>query len=339
MKSTNTPQENIARLFFESIFWPNGPVCPYCKNTKSWTMHNRFGYYKCSSCRSQYTVRVGTILHGSHMSYQDWLLVIRLICSAEKGIAALQLKRLLSSTYVTAWYMSHRVRCAMVTDFGARKLQGIVEVDEIYLGNRKKQTKYYDESKIRKQRKSKKKSETESLDTTTENKPKKKRGRGTSKTPVLVLVERGGQSIAVPMTRLNRTHLTKELLEHVALDATIISDGYKGYCECEKIFAEHKKANHSQGLFDKEGEHVNTVESFNSLMRRGYYGVFHQYTDRHLHRYCVEMSFKRNHCKYKLDNKVELLIKKMRGRVMLYRHNGLILPVYAFKKVLVKNPI
>ena len=367
IKPIDPLQEKITRLRFEKIRWPHGPVCPCCGHRKSYTMRKRVGYYKCASCRSQYTVRVGTVMHGTHLSYIDWWKIIEQFCISEKGYPGKQTERYIDCTYKTAWYLGHRIRCAMFNDKFAQKLKGEVEIDEIYLGNRKKRTKFASEEKIRRIKRSflfdlflkklavhyinnpdvliqivcgvfltvkyfefkkeeKKKSKLKS----------RKRGRGTSKKAVLVLVERGGQSLAIPMERLNKTHLTAKLLTHVAIDATIISDSFKGYCEVKETFTKHKKVNHSQGIFDKEGEHINFVESFNSLLRRGYFGIFHQFTDRHLHRYCVEMSYKRN-C-HKLDRKerIEKTISRLEGKRMFYKRKKspeTLLSVYTFKRV------
>jgi len=118
--------------------------------------------------------------------------------------------------------------------------------------------------------------------------------------------------------------------------ATIISDSFRGYCEVKETFSKHKKVNHSQGIFDKEGEHINFVESFNSLLRRGYFGIFHQFTDRHLHRYCVEMSYKRNCHKLNRNERIEKTISRLEGKRMFYKRKKspeVLLSVYTFKRV------
>lgn len=372
VKTLDPFEERKARLRFEKILWPEGkPICPFCGHLRSYIMHKREGYYKCASCRSQYTIRVGTVMHGTHLSYIDWWKVIEQFCISEKGYPGLQVEKYIDCTYKTAWYLGHRLRCAMLNDRFAKKLKGIVEVDEIYLGNRKKTPKFADEEKIRRVKRPfvfdlslKKmaihyfenpdllieivcgtfligeyfKFQKEEKETKKKQKKGRKRGRGTSKKAVLVLVERGGQSIAIPMSRLNKTNLTAELLLHVCKEAKIVSDGFKGYCELENVFAEHKTVNHSQGIFDKNAEHINFAESFNSLLRRGYFGVFHQYTDRHLHRYCVEMSYKRNQVKMDRESRIKKAISRFGGKRMFYKRkdSGILLSVYAFKQVLYK---
>ena len=106
IKPLDPLQEKITRLLFEKIRWPHGPVCPCCGHRKSYTMRKRVGYYKCASCRSQYTVRVGTVMHGTHLSYIDWWKTIEQFCISEKGYPGKQTERYIDCTYKTAWYFS-----------------------------------------------------------------------------------------------------------------------------------------------------------------------------------------------------------------------------------------
>src|SRR5579863_2089522 len=103
-----------ARLFLESIRWPDGPVCPKCGSSKKpYATHK--GKYRCSDkdCRSDFTVRVGTVFESSHVALHKWLLAAYLLCSSKKGISSHQIHRTLGVTYKTAWFMTHRIREAM----------------------------------------------------------------------------------------------------------------------------------------------------------------------------------------------------------------------------------
>ncbi|HZA02425.1 MAG TPA: IS1595 family transposase, partial [Hyphomicrobiaceae bacterium] len=103
----------IAKL--ESVLWPHGPVCPRCGNSnKIYDLgKTRPGLKKCSACRSQFTVRVGTIFESSHIPLNKWLLAFYLLCSSKKGMSAHQLHRMLDVSYKSAWFMCHRIRYAM----------------------------------------------------------------------------------------------------------------------------------------------------------------------------------------------------------------------------------
>ena len=100
----------IAKL--ESVLWPHGPVCPRCGNSnKIYDLgKTRPGLKKCSACRSQFTVRVGTIFESSHIPLHKWLQAIYLLCCTKKRISTRQLQRILKVSYKTAWLMSHRIK-------------------------------------------------------------------------------------------------------------------------------------------------------------------------------------------------------------------------------------
>ena len=66
-----------------------------------------------------------------------WLLAITLTCSSKKGMSAHQLHRMLGITYKSAWFMAHRIRYAM-QQTPLRRLKGIIEADETYIGGRKR---------------------------------------------------------------------------------------------------------------------------------------------------------------------------------------------------------
>lgn len=115
----------------EGMLWPQGPVCPKCgsmdkhyklvgvrskPSKKSPHGVERHGLYKCGACRSQFTVRMGTIFEETHLPLHKWLQAIHLMCSSKKGISAHQMHRVLECTYKTAWFLCHRIREAMRSD-------------------------------------------------------------------------------------------------------------------------------------------------------------------------------------------------------------------------------
>src|SRR5437868_7032178 len=123
-----------ARVFLEKLRWPNGPACPHCgvadvykleaKAESKKQKHVRKGVYKCSGCRKQFTVMVGTIFSDSHIPLNKWLLAFHLLCASKKGMSAHQLHRMLDVTYKSAWFMAHRIRYAMSQPPLAAKLRG-----------------------------------------------------------------------------------------------------------------------------------------------------------------------------------------------------------------------
>src|SRR5882724_5630148 len=140
--------DDKARRLLESLLWPNGAICPHCKNHKEKPIYKlqpkptsktaaRKGVHKCGACRKQFTVTVGTIFEDSHLPISKWLMAIFIICSSKKSISANQLSRMLDVTYKAAWFMAHRLRFAMSPEMPLNKLlKGVVEVDETFMGGK-----------------------------------------------------------------------------------------------------------------------------------------------------------------------------------------------------------
>jgi hypothetical protein len=132
--------------YLEASRWPDGVRCTVCgakevskitRKTKS--KNKRAQVYQCleKTCNSQFSATNGTIFHDSHLPLNKWFMAITLLVDAKKSMSALQLSRHLACNYRTAWYLAHRIREAMVDGEGP-KFEGVVEVDETYIGGRQR---------------------------------------------------------------------------------------------------------------------------------------------------------------------------------------------------------
>jgi transposase-like protein len=270
----------VAAEYLESIRWPNGPVCPHCGDgekrhypLKSKTRR----LYKCAACRKQVTVTVGTIFEGSHVGLNKWLLAFYLLCSSKKGMSAHQLHRMLGVTYKTAWFMAHRIRYAMEQPPFKTRLTGTVEVDETYVGGKVRRSN-------RKQHRP--------LDPTKPD-PRMQTGRGADKTPVVALVERGGQVRSFRMATVTGDELGAAIRRNVSRQAHLRTDSFPSYTKVGREFASHETVNH---LYEyvRGDAHTNTAENFFSILKRGINGVYHHVSEAHLPRYLAEFDFRYN---------------------------------------------
>src|SRR5436309_2319371 len=135
-----------SRRYLEEIRWPDGVVCPHCKNEdqkRIWKIEEnpnkkiRAGLYQCAECKAQFTVTVGTIFEDSHIPLRKWLVAWYLLCSSKKGISSLQIQRMLGlGSYRTALFMMHRIRYALAQPDFTTYLKGVVEIDETYVGGK-----------------------------------------------------------------------------------------------------------------------------------------------------------------------------------------------------------
>jgi len=267
--------EDAARAFLESKVWKNGRHCGHCGCMETYPLTARPGskspvrpgVYKCRACKKQFTVRIGTIFEESKLPISKWLMAIHLMTSSKKGVSSHQIARELGITQKSAWFLNMRIREAMRQDGPAAMMSGIIEADESYFGGRPRV------------------------------KNSGKRGRGTKKTPVMVLVQRDGSAICKPLENVKASTLRAELKQHVDPNSILMTDDLSSYLPPGKMFAAHETVNHSGKQYarvrpDGVVVHTNTAESFFALMKRGHYGIFHQLSKRHLHRYCDEFSFR-----------------------------------------------
>lgn len=284
--------DDQARTMLESIRWPNGPICFHCGSTNVGSLNGakcRPGLKKCRDCRKQFTVTVGTIFESSHIGLGDWMYAFASMCASKKGISAHQLHRELGVQYKTAWFMCHRIRYAMQHD--GSFLKGDLEMDETYVGGvpRKKED--------------------------------RGRGRGTTKTPVVALVERGGQVRTRVVATITAGILKETIDMHAHRDGTLFTDEFQGYIKLGREFeGGHKSTKHSIGEYAKpDGTNSNTIESFFATMKRGVYGTFHRISPTHLHRYCAEFEFRWNQRDVNDFDRTMQALKQTEGKRLMYK--------------------
>lgn len=294
----------------EMILWPQGTVCHHCGSMeKAYKLAGvrskaskknphgveRHGLYKCSDCRKQFTVRMGTIFEESHLPLHKWLQAIHLMCSSKKGISAHQLHRVLECTYKTAWFLAHRIREAMRSDDftpmgGAGKF---VEVDETYIGR-------------------------------LAGMPKQKGKAGTQshKNTVLTLVERGGKARSFHIESTTVAQIIPIVTRNIDHETILMTDEAGVYKRVGGDFAAHGSVNHGEREYVRGKVHTNTVEGFYSIFKRGMKGVYQHCAEHHLHRYLAEFDFRYSHrTAMGVDDVVRSLValKGFKGRRLTYR--------------------
>lgn len=303
--------ESAARELLEKMRWPNGVVCPRCGGDEPYKLTPkasgknpaRRGLYKCRACRKQFSSTTGTIFESSHVPVSKWLLAIHLICASKKGLSAHQLHRMLGVTYRAAWFMNHRLRHAMAHGGVFDKLEGTVEVDETYVGGRRRigPTNKADREKL------------------ATGRPGPKDAK---LTPVVALVERGGRLRMFPVQRVDGRTLQDAIRARVSLSANMVTDEWKGYDALSMGFASHNTINHTRKEYVRGDVHTNTVEGVFSLLKRGIVGVFHHVSKGHLHRYCDEFSFRyntRTALGYTDGQRAAILVAATEGKRLTYR--------------------
>ena len=133
------PTEDAARKWIESVIWPAGRCCGKCGSTNTRPASHKTMPYWCTDCRSYFSVKTGTPLASSNIPLRKWAIAIYLCLTSLKSVSSMKLHRDLKISQKSAWFMLHRIREAWMPKVGGGKpYDGPVEVDETYMGGKRK---------------------------------------------------------------------------------------------------------------------------------------------------------------------------------------------------------
>ena len=105
------PNEEAAKIFFETKRWNDKKSCPCCNsNSFSECKDRKPMPYRCRDCRKHFSVRTGTILEESKLPLHKWLMAIYMMTTARKGIPSTQMAKELGITQKSAWFLAQRIR-------------------------------------------------------------------------------------------------------------------------------------------------------------------------------------------------------------------------------------
>jgi transposase-like protein len=260
--------EEAAYAFVEAWLWPTGRVCPHCgtidQSGPLKGKSTRIGVYKCYACRKPFTVKVGTVFESSHVKLHVWLQAIHLMASSKKGFSTNQFARILGVTLQTAWFLSHRLREAMIDIAPQGPLGGegmFVEADETYVGGRARNRAYREPA------------------------PKK---------AVVALIERHGRVRSRHVAEVNAANLRPILEAGIDKASHLRTDESGVYWKAGEQFASHRTVNHAQKEYVRGDASTNAAEGYFSVLKRGIYGVYQHVSEEHLHRYLAEFDFRHN---------------------------------------------
>lgn len=286
------PNEESARLYFENKRWKAGVICAHCGSEDIAECKNHKPMpYRCRSCRQHFSVRTGTVLAESRLPLQKWLMAIYMMTTARKGIPSTQMARELGITQKSAWFLSQRIRETWNANPDSPLGGKPIEVDETYIGGKEKNK---------------------------HASKKLKAGRGAvGKQAVIGLMERGGRVVAFPIKSTDRQTLHGAINANVKQGSTVYTDDFRSYLKMEGY--NHETVCHSIGEYVREQAHTNGVESFWALLKRGYYGIYHNMSPKHLHRYVNEFSFRHNTAQYSTMDFIGMTVEKMPNRHLTYK--------------------
>ncbi|MFL5239739.1 MAG: IS1595 family transposase [Rhizomicrobium sp.] len=264
------PDDAACMAYLAKHRWPSEVYCPRCGSTlvrAMSTMEFKWQCYACDQDGYRFSVLVGTVFENTNIKLRMWFRVIHRMLVSKKGVSAHQIYREMGfGSYRTAWHMCMRIRAGLA-DKNFRKLMGIVEVDETFIGGHDK-NRHFD---------------------------KKKGIKGGDKFIVIGAVERKGNCVARVINNVRTETLEQFIAETVSTDVSLLAtDDANTYQDLWRFGYNHGAVNHSKKKYVIGAVHTNTIEGFWSLIKRGVMGTFHKVSKKYLPLYVAEFQFRYN---------------------------------------------
>ena len=297
------PDDRTAEEWLEKQRWGtvgNPSHCPMCGDVGNQipVPSRKPLPYWCCSCRRNFSVRSGTVMHRSKIGLQKWVIGIYLWSTSLKGVSSMKLHRDLGITQKSAYFMAQRLREAWTQTGGS--FSGPLEVDETYFGGKRKNM--------------------------SPSRRRELKGRGAvGKAPVIGMKDRDTNKIAAQAVRdVNREIVHGFIIDHAESEAMIYSDDARVYLG---LPFHHESVNHSVGEYVRGQVHTQGMESFWATLKRAYKGTFHKISPKHLQRYVNEFATRHNLREEDTIRMMEETVSMMDGKRLTYEQliedNGL----------------
>jgi transposase-like protein len=255
--------ETAAVEFLEKQRWGDHPCCPSCGDLNVYKMmkdeqtRQANFRWRCRGCKSQFTVRVGTVFEDSRAPLRHWCFAFWRSSTSKKGVSALEIHRQTGLSYKSCLFMLHRIRFAM-QETAPEMLKGDVEIDEVFIGGVPR----------------------------IPNNGRK--GVKKRKSIVMGMIQRGGGVRPKIIADVTADSLKATIRENIHPSSRIMTDEWSGYRGLTKDGWKHEAVRHSTHEYVRGDVHTNSIEGFWGMVRRGLNGIYHNVSHEHLHRYLSE---------------------------------------------------
>lgn len=267
--------ENRARLYFKKYCWKKSHVfCSSCKGHKIYRIIGK--RYRCKRCGYTFHDFSGRWLNRVHISYKQWLWIVKLF---ELEVSARKISQQNGLSYPTVLKACHTIRLSVLAQNKDYQdlMHGEVEMDESYFGGKRKG----------------------------------KRGRGAAgKVPVFGILERDGVVRVDVVKDVTAESLLNMTVKMVKRGSVVYTDKYKSYDALMFCGYRHLRVDHGK-RFATGKVYINGLEGFWSFAKERL-AKFHGVSKMYFPLYLKEMEFRYNNRK---NNVFELLIENITNLV------------------------
>lgn len=254
---------------YEALFkwrWSKGFVCRRCGYTKG-CINQKRRVYQCHRCHFQTSLTGGTIFHASKLPLTTWFLAMYLLTQNKNGVSIMELSRQLGISDKTAWRMKHKLMQVMYERDSAKKLTGLVVMDDAYIGGEQEGG---------------------------------KRGRGSeNKTPFVAAVQINdeGRPMVIKLSKVesfSSLEIYGWSVRHLSPGSKVISDGLRCFNSVAAIECVHDRiitGGGKQSVNNPVFQWVNTVLG---NVKTSLSGTYHSISHKHVPRYLAEFQYKFN---------------------------------------------
>ena len=218
-----------------------------------------------------------------------WAIAFYLYMTNLKGVSSMKLHRDLGITQKSAWHLAHRIRETLTANEG--KFAGPVEVDETYIGG--KEANKHESKRL-------------------------KAGRGpVGKTAVVGMKDRDtGQITSQVVKSTDAPTLQGFVQEHTEIDTIVYTDDARAY---KGLPRRHETVKHSVSEYVRGMARTNGMESHWAALKRGYDGVYHHMSEKHLDRYVTEFEGRHNRRPLDTAEQMAAMARSADGKQLRYQ--------------------
>ena len=286
------PDDATAEAWFAKERWGTKPACPHCGslNVQTGCKHKTMPY-RCreKECAKRFSVKTGTVMQASNLGCQTWAIAIYLVTTSLKGVSSMKLHRDLGISQKAAWHLLHRIRATFAVPDDAEPMDGPVEVDEAFFGGKEGNKHASKKLKV---------------------------GGGTGgKTAVVGVKDRATKQVRAKVTTMKKDDLLGFVEAHAGEGAKVYSDEAKAYDD----LLDREAVRHGVGEYVRGQAHINGMESFWAMMKRGFNGTYHKMSPKHLERYVGEFAGRHNIREADTIEQMQAVARGLDGKRLRYR--------------------